>query len=118
MEQQPTVSVRQAEAPRSGEWVVEWRSPLIAGPSYLYFATREQAEEAAKRISEQGTAGSPSYSGTSEPQVPWEARETPPAREVLQAGRRLLKELPEGTCPDAAAALESALQRLEDEVRC
>ncbi len=119
MEQQPTVSVRQASEPRSGEWVVEWWSPLIAGPSYLYFTSREQAEQAAERIIEQRTAASLDSSpaaGSEETSAQMGPAERTPAREVLDAGRRLLRQLPEDMCAEAATSLREALQRLEDEV--
>ncbi|MFO8034777.1 MAG: hypothetical protein R6U88_06485 [Candidatus Bipolaricaulota bacterium] len=116
MEQQPTVNVRPADAPRSGEWVVEWWSPLIAGPSYLYFATQEKAEETAARILEQGVTGAPNLPETPEPGGPAEPTDRSPTTDVLHWGRRLLNELPEGVCTNSAAGLDSALKRLEEEV--
>jgi|GEM_PF-5078504 len=114
MEQQPMVKVRQADDARSGEWVVEWRSPMIAGPSYLFFPTREKAEEAAARIREQGASSMqpPDKESTGSTIDPTELSA---AEEVLHWGQRLLEELPGGTCTEAAAGLEHALTRLREE---
>jgi len=114
MEQQPMVKVRQADDARSGEWVVEWRSPLIAGPSFLYFPTQEKAEEAAARIRGQrsGPTSPPEEHTTASTTA---ASELSAVDAVLQWGQRVLEELPEGTCSEAAAGLARALTRLREE---
>ncbi len=112
MHDQPTVNVRPADAPRSGEWVVEWWSPLIAGPSYLYFRTEEKAQEAATRIvqSDRGQGQASLDNSVSPTPVP-----ASPMEEVLHWGQRLLQELPADACGEAARGLRLALERLEEE---
>ncbi len=116
MVQEPTVKVREAEDPRSGEWVVEWRSPLIAGPSYLYFPTEEKAQEAAARILQHKAASPVSESADSGADAPAEPSAQPPILQVVSAGKRLLAELPQDVCAEAAADLRDAIERLEREV--
>ncbi len=112
MHDQPTVKVRPAEAPRTGEWVVEWRSPLIAGPSYLYFPTEAKAHEAVTRILEddRGPMQSLEETPTAEPPTQPSVME-----EILHWGRRLLQELPADVSEEAARRFKGALERLEEE---
>ena len=40
----------EAGPPLEGKWVVAWRTPIMPVSAFWYFDTREEAEEAVKRL--------------------------------------------------------------------
>lgn len=44
------VKIFEAGPPLEGKWVVMWRTPIMVVSAFWYFDTREEAEEAVKRL--------------------------------------------------------------------
>jgi len=58
------VKVYEAGPPREGEYVVQWRTPIMPCSSFLYFDTREAALIEAAALQDPGQQGEPE-AGTS-----------------------------------------------------
>lgn len=43
-------AIKPAGPPREGEYFLQWRSPLMPGPAFWYFKTKEEAQAARVQI--------------------------------------------------------------------